>query len=145
MDLNPDLMAADSLPRPDGDADVSASLLDTVQIADCLHCGGILKPDVVFFGDHVPAARVEAAFNSLDQSDALLVVGSSLQVMSGFRFVRHAVKRQIPVYCINQGVTRGDDLMHARIDHDLAEVLTRLGAHCSLPDRPVTDMPTPQY
>lgn len=135
MAMNPQLLSAPAEALPDGDAAVPASLLQSVRVANCEHCDGILKPDVVFFGDHVPRERVTAAFDSLAQSDAMLVVGSSLAVMSGFRFVRQAVKLDIPVFCINQGVTRGDALMTARIDHDLVEVLTRLRQHCSLPVR----------
>ncbi|CAN5562722.1 hypothetical protein BH11ACT8_BH11ACT8_28530 [soil metagenome] len=104
--------------RPDGDVDLDDTAAFVVPA--CETCGGVLKPDVVFFGENVPAPRVErcyAAVDALVETDgALLVVGSSLTVMSGFRFVRRAAKAGTDVVIVNRGVTRGDDLATHKVD-----------------------------
>ena len=90
----------------------------------CTVCGGdALKPDVVFFGGSVPRERVDSCYSLTDAAPALLVLGSSLAVMSGLRFVRHAAKRGIPVMAVTRGPTRGDDLMTLRVDASLAPTL----------------------
>ncbi len=94
--------------RPDGD--VALDETEGFRVVPCAACGGPLKPDVVFFGESVPPARVQRCYDLVDAAPALLVLGSSLTVMSGLRFVRHAAKRNIPVVIVNRGVTRGDDL-----------------------------------
>ena len=109
---------------PDADAVIASSA--SFRIADCLRCGGILKPDIVYFGENVPAARVAAAYAMVDAAQALLVAGSSLTVMSGLRFVRHAVRVGLPVVIINRGATRGDDLAAVKIDAGCSPVLTHL-------------------
>ena len=113
--------------RPDGDVDLD----DTGEfvVPDCDVCGGILKPDVVFFGENVPPARVQRCYDAVDAltcTDALLVVGSSLTVMSGLRFVRHASRHGKPIAIINRGPTRGDDLATVRIDAGTTETLLAL-------------------
>ena len=95
-------------------------------MADCLSCGGVLKPDVVFFGENVPRTRVDACFSLVASSSALVVLGSSLTVMSGFRYVRHASGLGIPVVIVNQGATRGDALAAATLDAPLGATLTEL-------------------
>ncbi|CAN5356291.1 NAD-dependent protein deacetylase [soil metagenome] len=111
--------------RPDGDVDLD----DTADfvVPGCATCGGLLKPDVVFFGENVPKERVErcyAAVDALSETDgALLVVGSSLTVMSGFRFVRRAAKAATPVVIVNRGETRGDDLATYKLDVGVADFL----------------------
>jgi NAD-dependent SIR2 family protein deacetylase len=110
---------------PDGDADLEAAL-STFHVPPCLACDGVLKPDVVFFGENVPRPVVDAAWSLFDEADALLVVGSSLTVYSGFRFVRRAAERGIPVAIINIGATRGDDHATLRIDARLGDLLPRL-------------------
>jgi len=111
---------------PDGDA-VLAEVAG-FRLADCRGCGGVLKPDVVFFGENVPRDRVAEAFALVDELDAnggaLLVAGSSLTVMSGLRFVRHAHALGVPVVVVNRGVTRGDDLAAVRVDAGCSETLT---------------------
>jgi NAD-dependent SIR2 family protein deacetylase len=93
-----------------------------------VHCGGRLKPDVVFFGESVPRPRVEEAYALLDRGEVLVVLGSSLTVMSGLRFVRHHAKHQRPVMIINRGATRGDELANLKIDRGCSETLTELRA-----------------
>jgi NAD-dependent SIR2 family protein deacetylase len=113
-------------PRPDGDA--VAQDWRQFRLVGCLGCGGRLKPDVVFFGEAVPKARVDAAYALLEQAEVLVVLGSSLTVMSGFRFVRHQVKNQQPVVIINRGPTRGDDLATLKIDNGCSETLGEICA-----------------
>ncbi|HYG92011.1 MAG TPA: Sir2 family NAD-dependent protein deacetylase [Nocardioides sp.] len=121
---------ADVEVRPDGDV----ALEDTAGflVPDCTSCGGILKPDVVFFGENVPAARVERCYAAVDRladvEGALLVVGSSLTVMSGLRFVRRAAKLGVPVVIVNRGATRGDELATAKVDAGCSEWLPALAA-----------------
>jgi NAD-dependent SIR2 family protein deacetylase len=114
---------------PDGDAELAAT--DGFRLVHCVACGGLLKPDVVFFGENVPRERVARAYAMVDDAGALLVAGSSLTVMSGLRFVRHARKRGIPVVIVNRGPTRGDELADVRIDAGCSESLTALAAALS--------------
>ncbi len=125
---NPDWQAISAVSLPDGDADLGAQSVAEFQIPDCELCGGILKPDVVFFGESVPAERVTRARRIVADADALLVVGSSLVVFSGYRFVRQASSAGIPVAIVNRGHTRGDELATLRVRGDCGEVL---GAACT--------------
>ena len=119
---------ADVEVRPDGDVD----LTDTAGfvVPSCESCGGVLKPDVVFFGENVPKARVQRCYAAVDDlspsTHALLVLGSSLTVMSGFRFVRHAARRGVPVVIVNRGSTRADDLATVKLDHGTSPFLAEL-------------------
>ena len=113
---------------PDGDADLPAASIDRFQVADCGGCGGVLKPDVVFFGGSVPRPVVDAAYRLVDESEALLVVGSSLTVYSGYRFVRRAAERGVPVAIVNLGPTRGDPLATLRWDERAGATLPALAA-----------------
>ncbi|MBO1420185.1 NAD-dependent protein deacetylase, partial [Streptomyces sp. FH025] len=110
--------------NPDGDAELPQELVDGFRVAPCAACGGVLKPDVVFFGEGVPKPRVQRCYQLVDAAQALVVLGSSLTVMSGLRFVRHAARAGTPVVIVNQGATRGDDLAEARIGLPLGAVLT---------------------
>jgi NAD-dependent deacetylase sirtuin 4 len=130
--LNPSFAARAIEFAPDGDAELPLEVVRDFRVASCLACGGTLKPDVVFFGDNVPATRVAAAFALLEEAEALLVVGSSLAVFSGFRFVRRAVERSMPIAIINQGESRADELARVRIDARAGEVLPRLAAGLGL-------------
>jgi NAD-dependent SIR2 family protein deacetylase len=113
--------------NPDGDAELADAALAGFVMVDCESCGsGPLKPDVVFFGETVPRERVEYCFDLVDRADSLLVLGSSLKVMSGFRFVLRAAKRGIPVAIVNQGPTRGDGYCTVRVDAPLGVVLSTL-------------------
>ena len=108
--------------------DADAVIADTASfvIVDCPACGGMLKPDIVYFGESVPKSRVDEAYSVIDQADALLVAGSSLTVYSGYRFVRHAAARGIPIAIINRGPTRGDDLAAVKVDNGCSEMLALL-------------------
>jgi NAD-dependent SIR2 family protein deacetylase len=113
--------------NPDGDVELPEEALDGFVMVDCLACGGgPLKPDVVFFGETVPRDRVEHCFGLVDQARSLLVLGSSLTVMSGYRFVIHAAKRGIPVAIVNSGPTRGDAKADLKVDAPLGAVLPEL-------------------
>jgi NAD-dependent SIR2 family protein deacetylase len=113
--------AADAV-NPDGD--VALEETGGFRVVDCLECGGVLKPDVVFFGENVPKPRVDACYDLVAAATALVVLGSSLTVMSGFRYVRHAASLGIPVVIVNQGETRGDAFAAATIDAPLGATLT---------------------
>lgn len=107
---------------PDGD--VALDDTDGFVVADCLACGGVLKPDVVFFGENVPRPRIDRCYSMVSAASCLLVLGSSLTVFSGLRYVRHAAKLGLPVVIVNQGLTRGDALAAARLDAPLGPTLT---------------------
>ena len=114
--------------NPDGDAEIDRELTVDFVVPPCESCGGTLKPDVVFFGENVPAGTVNAAMQAVDRSDALLVVGSSLAVWSGFRFARRARERGIPIAILNWGPTRADELADLRIQARCGQALQRLVA-----------------
>jgi NAD+-dependent protein deacetylase sirtuin 4 len=114
--------------RPDGDAELSAETVALFQVVACLPCGGSLKPDVVFFGGTVAEPTLTAAWALLADAQALLVVGSSLTVYSGFRFVRRAHELGMPIAIVNVGPTRGDALAQARVSAPVGQVLPRLAS-----------------
>ncbi|WP_372463126.1 Sir2 family NAD-dependent protein deacetylase [Pseudonocardia kujensis] len=132
---------------PDGD--VLLERTEGFRLVGCAACGGPLKPDVVFFGENVPKDRVARAYAMVDalrgEGGALLVAGSSLTVMSGLRFVKHAAKHDVPVVIVNRGETRGDPLAALRVDAGCSEVLSALAGACdgSLVD--TVDAPIPQW
>jgi NAD-dependent SIR2 family protein deacetylase len=109
---------------PDGDANVAQDIVGAFRVPGCYRCGGVLKPAVVFFGESVPPDKVAYAMRRVDEADALLVVGSSLTVWSGFRFVKRAHDRGIPIAIVNIGPTRGDELATLKIEEECGEVLT---------------------
>jgi NAD-dependent SIR2 family protein deacetylase len=108
--------------RPDGDSRVQDDL-DGFRVPDCRDCGGVLKPAVVFFGENVPRPRVDEALAALASADALLVVGSSLMVYSGYRFVAAARAQGRPVAAVNQGRTRADAELHLKLEADCGALL----------------------
>jgi NAD-dependent SIR2 family protein deacetylase len=114
--------------RPDGDAVLDDEAAGSFRVVDCFACRGVLKPDVVFFGENVPRPRAEACYAMVERSSALVVLGSSLAVMSGFRYVRHAAGLRRPVVIVNQGTTRGDGYATATLDAPLGRTLTDLVA-----------------
>ncbi len=111
--------------RPDGDVELDET--GDFVVPACSSCGGALKPDVVFFGENVPKDRVARCYDMVDAASALLVLGSSLTVMSGFRFVRHAARTGTPVVIVNRGGTRGDELATYKLDLGTSEFLTHTG------------------
>jgi NAD-dependent SIR2 family protein deacetylase len=125
---NPGWTAPVTQISPDGDAVLADEQADRFQVVDCLSCGGLLKPDVVFFGENVPRPRVQECCALAGRARVLLVLGSSLTVMSGYRFVRHAARLGIPVAIINSGPTRGDAHASLRLDAPLGRALTALTA-----------------
>jgi len=133
--LNPGYVRrhGDAAVRPDGDVELDETAGFVVPA--CEGCGGRLKPDVVFFGENVPKDRVQRCYSALDRADALLVAGSSLTVMSGFRFVRYAAKAGRPVVIVNRGATRGDELATVKVERGCSEFLGELaggvGTHVS--------------
>jgi NAD-dependent SIR2 family protein deacetylase len=120
---NPEFAALDAVEAPDGDADLEDVAFETFDIPACDACGGLLKPDVVFFGEGVPADRVQRAMTAVECSDAMLVVGSSLMVYSGYRFVKAMADAGKPVAAINLGRTRADDLLVLKVTDHCASAL----------------------
>jgi len=125
---NPSFYAFGTTLAPDGDADLDHDAFADFHVPACLACGGTLKPDVVFFGENVPARVTEAAWALFDEAEVLFVVGSSLTVFSGYRFVRRASERGVPVAIVNLGPTRGDEHAALRVDARLGELLPRLAS-----------------
>ncbi|NHC46574.1 NAD-dependent protein deacetylase [Motilibacter aurantiacus] len=125
-DANPGWRPASGPVNPDGDVDLDDAELEGFVAVPCEVCGGTLKPDVVFFGEAVPPARVAASYALVERAGLLLVLGSSLTVMSGFRFVLRAAKLGVPVAIVNAGPTRGDAHARVRIDAPLGQVLREL-------------------
>ncbi len=121
----------DAAPRPDGDAALPDAAIGGFRAPACLGCGGALKPNVVFFGESVPKARVEAAWALFEEAEVLLIVGSSLAVYSGYRFALRAAKEGKPFALVNLGPTRADDRAAVRVTARLGDALPRL-AHALL-------------
>lgn len=125
-EANPTFAATTDEINPDGDVFLPEEAVRGFEVVGCVECGGVLKPDVVFFGENVPRPRVEQCYSLVDNARSLLVLGSSLTVMSGLRFVRRAATAGIPVVIINRGVTRGDPFASLRVDLPLGKSLTEL-------------------
>lgn len=117
--------------NPDGDVELTEEQIRAFRMVDCSACGGALKPDVVYFGETVPRRRVDECFAQVEGASALLVLGSSLHVFSGRRFVQRAADRGIPIVIVNQGPTRGDGLARIRVEAPLSEFLTDLTGACT--------------
>ena len=113
---------------PDGDAHIEDRLTKAIHVPSCLYCGGVLMPDVVFFGGTVPSKRVQKVTDVITSCDALLVVGSSLMVYSGYRFCRQAADLGKKIAIINQGVTRADDLADLKLETDCDYALGGIAA-----------------
>jgi len=124
-EANPDFADhSDVRTAPDGDVELERT--EGFRLVGCRSCGGVLKPDVVFFGENVPRTRVEQAYSAMAAGDGLLVAGSSLTVMSGLRFVRHAARLGWPIVIVNRGITRGDPVATCRVDAGCSETLTAM-------------------
>jgi NAD-dependent SIR2 family protein deacetylase len=132
VDTNPGLAASGTAgevvpeARPDGDAEIELEALQDFHVPSCERCGGTLQPDVIFFGDNIPPQRTAAALELADQADAVLVVGSSLMVFSGYRFCKLAAEAGKPIAAINMGKTRADDLIGLKIAASAEQVLPQL-------------------
>lgn len=128
-ELNPDFTGDSLVALPDGD--VALEETATFVVAACLQCAGWLKPDVVFFGESVPVPRVRWCQQLVEDAEALVVLGSSLQVYSGRRFVKQAYDRGLPIVIVNRGETRGDDLATLKIEAGCAEVLAEAASYAT--------------
>ncbi|WP_404989841.1 NAD-dependent protein deacetylase [Caballeronia sp. LZ029] len=123
---NPDFIGYTAPAVPDGDAHIEDLDFASFDVPGCTRCGGVLKPDVVFFGESVPRVLVDDAARSLEAADAMLVVGSSLMVYSGYRFCEWAAKSGKPIAAINIGKTRADALLALKVEAPCSEALERL-------------------
>ncbi len=128
LQRNPAWAGLSAEAAPDGDADLEGRDFSAFDVPACPHCGGVLKPDVVFYGEGVPRERVEAVRAALARAHGLLVVGSSLMVYSGLRFVHEAVAQGKPVAAVNRGHMRGQELLALKIEHDCGPLLQHLAA-----------------
>jgi NAD-dependent SIR2 family protein deacetylase len=124
--LNADWLDLDARQAPDGDADLEGADFSSFVTPSCRCCGGVLKPDVVFFGENVPRDRVDRAARHLDEADAMLIVGSSLMVYSGFRFVQRAASLGKPLAAVNLGRTRADALLTLKAEQACESALAFL-------------------
>ncbi|MGI4845752.1 MAG: NAD-dependent protein deacetylase [Janthinobacterium lividum] len=125
-EANPELANVLAAPLPDGDAAIEPDALEDFHLPFCVHCGGALAPDVVFFGDGIPPPRTARALAQMEAADALLVVGSSLMVYSGFRFCRMAQESGKPIAAVNLGRTRADHLIALKIEESAERLLPRV-------------------
>lgn len=140
MARNPDWLALDARSLPDGDADLEGLDFAAFDVPDCPHCGGLLKPDVVFFGESVPRDRVAAVREALAQADAVLVAGSSLMVYSGYRFVEEGVAAGKPVAALNRGRTRADPVLALKVEYEVGVALEGLAREVASFDVAPTDL-----
>jgi NAD-dependent SIR2 family protein deacetylase len=124
--LNAGWLDLDAAAAPDGDADLDAYDFSTFDVPACRHCEGVLKPDVVFFGESVPRNFVDAAAAHLKEADGMLIVGSSLMVYSGFRFVQMASRAGLPIAAVNLGRTRADDTLALKVEEACESALSFL-------------------
>jgi NAD-dependent SIR2 family protein deacetylase len=124
--LNPDWVDLQAHTAPDGDADLDAVDFNSYRVPDCARCAGVLKPDVVFFGESVPVDRVTRCMHAMLSADAMLIVGSSLMVYSGYRFVQAAAQAGKPLAAVNLGLTRADELLTLKVTQDCSTALAFL-------------------
>lgn len=129
---NPQLVGSNAQPLPDGDAQLEPEALEHFSVPQCGNCGGVLQPDVVFFGDTIPRDRTELALQTMAEADALLVVGSSLMVFSGYRFCKLAAESGKPIAAINAGVTRADALLSLKLALSAETALPQLAQRLEL-------------
>lgn len=125
-ELNPKMDAAVEMIRPDGDVDLTQEQVEGFVVPPCEKCGGVLKPDIVFFGDNVPQHIVQDVKQKVEHSDALLVLGSTLSTYSGYRIALQAKDAKKPIAILNIGKTRADDIVHLKIDGRCGEVLPKI-------------------
>ena len=123
---NPEFVGLKADPGPDGDSDLGGPTISKFRIPACENCGGILQPDVVFYGGAVPKVRLQLVRRGLDRSRAVLIIGSSVMVFSSYRICRTAYQQGKPVAALNQGVTRADHLLEFRVQNNAAQVLSAI-------------------
>jgi NAD-dependent SIR2 family protein deacetylase len=128
QEANADWEAVETAVNPDGDVALDEAAVAAFEVVDCLDCGGVLKPDVVFFGENVPPVKVAHCYDLVERSRSVLVLGSSLAVMSGLRFVKRAASLGRPVAIVNQGWTRGDEHATWKLHTALGPTLAALAA-----------------
>jgi len=128
---NPHLTESSQSIRPDGDADVADELIASVKTPQCQQCDGLIKPNVVFYGASVAKKLVKEIEDRLKFVDSLLIVGSSLMVYSSYRFCKYAAQHRIPIACINEGLTRADDLFKIKVAGDCTSILGQLEKNLS--------------
>ncbi|XP_017891124.1 NAD-dependent protein deacylase Sirt4 isoform X3 [Ceratina calcarata] len=126
--LNPDMNVTTSMIRPDGDVDLSQEQVEGFKVPTCENCGGVLKPDIIFFGDNVPRQTVETVKYNVDRSDSLLIIGSTLTTYSGYRIALQANSAGKPIGIINIGKTRADDLAVVKVEGRCGDVLAKVYA-----------------
>jgi NAD-dependent SIR2 family protein deacetylase len=126
QEANPAWLSLAGSAAPDGDADIPNADYSLFEVPGCLDCSGLIKPDVVFFGESVPRERVDEAMSLVDEADLLLVAGSSLMVWSGYRFVKRARERGTEVVAVNLGKTRADDELAFKLRADVGATLERI-------------------
>lgn len=141
-ELNPHFLGMSGRVAPDGDMDLEGVDYESFQVPGCLRCGGLLKPGVVFFGESVPKERVERAYAALEASEAMLVVGSSLMVFSGYRFAHRAAQRGKPIVILNRGRTRADGLAQLKLEADIGEAISLAVTALSASALPISAMAT---
>jgi len=124
--LNPSWIDGPSPMAPDGDADLPDAIIEDFHVASCTVCGGVLKPNVVFFGHNVARSVVDRAFAQLDAAEALLVAGTSLAVFSGYRFLLRAHDRKMPIFIVNRGPVRGEERAALKVEHGTGDALAAL-------------------
>lgn len=129
---NPVWFAGDAESAPDGDAALSDADVAGFDVAPCARCGGDLKPNVVFFGHNVPRPVVDQAFTMVDAASSLVVIGTSLTVFSGYRFLRRAVEKGIPVFIVNRGPVRGEEHAKLKIEESTGATLAAVAASLNL-------------
>jgi NAD-dependent SIR2 family protein deacetylase len=126
IERNPDWVDLDAMDAPDGDADLHGLEFSSFDVPTCDECGGVLKPDVVFYGECVPRERVTTAMQAIVEADAMLIVGTSLMVFSGYRFAREAAAAGKPIATVNLGRTRADDLVSLKVRQPCTKALAFL-------------------
>lgn len=132
--LNPSMIAATQMIRPDGDVELSQAQVEGFNVPACDNCGGILKPDIVFFGDNVPHDKVQNVKANVESSDALLILGTTLSTFSAYRIVLQAIDAKKPVAIVNIGETRADKVVNLRIEGRCGDVLPKIWQPNTLKD-----------
>lgn len=122
-ELNPNMKGTTNMIRPDGDVEIPKEQEEGFVVPSCRHCGGILKPDIIFFGDNVPHTRVQAVKHEVENCDSLLVLGSSLTVFSSYRIILQAAELRKPIAIVNIGQTRGDKYANIKIDGKCGDII----------------------